>query len=229
MRLITSQNNFIYLTVALVVLLLTGALSLTIPMERGHNLLQFVTLITVVVGLRSLGVGQALSRLVLGLAGAIVVISLIGEFVKVAGLDYVYLLITLVFFAWAAWVTGRQVLFTGTINTNRIVGSLALYLLLGLIWSTLFLLLLEMSPTALNGVEDLKWNENFAITTYFSFVTLTTLGFGDISPAEPLAAVVVFLESVIGVFYIAIVVASLVSARLEQIRTENLYQQEKSE
>ena len=229
MRLITSQNNFIYLTIALVVLLLTGALSLTIPMERGHNLLQFVTLITVFVGLWSLGVGQALSRLVLSLAGAIVVVSLIGEFVKVAGLDYVYLLITLVFFTWAAWVTGRQALFTGSIDVNKIVGSLALYLLLGLIWSTLYLLLLEVSPTALNGVEDLKWNENFAITTYFSFVTLTTLGFGDISPAEPLAAVVVFLESVIGVFYIAIVVASLVSARLTQIRTENLHQLEKSE
>ncbi len=126
MSLITSQNNFIYLTIALVVLLLTGALSLSVPMERGHNVLQLVTLITFIVGLRSLRVGQTWSRFVIVLSGAIVLVSLIGEFAEVAGLDTVYHLITLVFFVWAAWVTGKQVLFTGSINTNRVIGSLAL-------------------------------------------------------------------------------------------------------
>ena len=48
--------------------------------------------------------------------------------------------------------------------------------------------------------------------TYFSFVTLTTLGYGDISPATPIAEVLVILEAVTGMFYFAIVVASLIGA-----------------
>jgi voltage-gated potassium channel Kch len=45
---------------------------------------------------------------------------------------------------------------------------------------------------------------------YFSFVTLTTLGYGDISPATRLAEVTVILESITGLFYMAIIVASLI-------------------
>nr|WP_269764034.1 potassium channel family protein [Shewanella benthica] len=47
---------------------------------------------------------------------------------------------------------------------------------------------------------------------YFSFVTLTTLGYGDISPISPFSQVLVYMEAIAGVFYMAIVVASLVSS-----------------
>ena len=49
---------------------------------------------------------------------------------------------------------------------------------------------------------------------YFSFVTLTTLGFGDLLPVSPLARFLVYMEAVPGVFYMAIVVSSLVGARM---------------
>jgi voltage-gated potassium channel Kch len=52
------------------------------------------------------------------------------------------------------------------------------------------------------------------IMTYFSFVTLTTLGYGDISPVTPVAQVLVVLEAVTGMFYIAIIVASLIGAAM---------------
>ena len=53
-----------------------------------------------------------------------------------------------------------------------------------------------------------------------SFVTLTTLGYGDISPNTPFAQVAVYMEAIAGVFYMAIVVASLVSAGLAQKETQ---------
>ncbi len=59
---------------------------------------------------------------------------------------------------------------------------------------------------------QLPWGENFSNAAYFSFVTLTTLGYGDISPTSPVAQVIVYLEAIAGVFYMAIVVASLVGA-----------------
>jgi len=56
------------------------------------------------------------------------------------------------------------------------------------------------------------WVGTLNTMTYFSFVTLTTLGYGDISPARPVAEVLVVLEAVTGMFYLAIVVASLISS-----------------
>jgi voltage-gated potassium channel Kch len=55
--------------------------------------------------------------------------------------------------------------------------------------------------------------------TYFSFVTLTTLGYGDISPVTPIAKVLVILEAVVGMFYIAIIVASLIGAVRDKKRS----------
>ena len=48
----------------------------------------------------------------------------------------------------------------------------------------------------------------------YSFVTLTTLGYGDISPVLPLARFLVYMEAIVGVFYMAILVASLIGVRL---------------
>ncbi|GAL07113.1 potassium channel protein [Photobacterium aphoticum] len=106
----------------------------------------------------------------------------------------------------------RQILFTGSIDNNKVVGSLALFLLLGLMWALMYLLILEFSPAAFTGLEKKEWGETFANAAYFSFVTLTTLGYGDISPVTPFAQVIVYLEAIAGVFYMAIVVASLVGA-----------------
>ena len=51
---------------------------------------------------------------------------------------------------------------------------------------------------------------------YFSFVTLSTLGYGDISPASEIARSLVYLEAICGQFYIAILVASLVGAHMSE-------------
>jgi voltage-gated potassium channel Kch len=83
------------------------------------------------------------------------------------------------------------------------------------------LVVIEYSPNAFTGMEAISWGENFSNAAYFSFVTLTTLGYGDISPVTPLAQVVVYLEAIVGVFYMAIVVSSLVSANLQHREKQN--------
>jgi len=109
------------------------------------------------------------------------------------------------------------VLLTGKVDLNIIVGSVALYIIIGYIFSIFYTLLLEFRPMAFKGIEVAAWYDNLPTTTYFSFVTLTTLGYGDISPAIPLAQVIVILEAVTGMFYLAAIVASLIgSMKLEQ-------------
>jgi len=97
------------------------------------------------------------------------------------------------------------------VNINRIVGSVSLYLLLGLIWTLIYLVLLTFDASALSGIEFGNWRESFPQVAYYSFVTLTTLGYGDILPANHLARFFAYMEAIAGVFYMAIVVASLVS------------------
>ena len=107
-----------------------------------------------------------------------------------------------------------------SVTTNMIVGSVVLYLLLGLIWTIIYLILLISYPDSFNNVPTLEWRENFSQMSYFSFVTLTTLGYGDISPKNSIAQFFVYIEAIVGVFYMAIIVSSLVSARLQSLKLD---------
>jgi hypothetical protein len=122
------------------------------------------------------------------------------------------LLLLMLFFFSVAYSAGRRVLLRGHIDTNKIVGSIAIYLLLGLIWAMLYLIALEFVPGSFNSIEAGRWEDNFFDVIYFSFVTLTTLGYGDISPALPLTKSLAYLQAITGTFYMAIVVASLIGA-----------------
>jgi voltage-gated potassium channel Kch len=129
------------------------------------------------------------------------------------------LLILLGFYSWATWLAARQVLFSGPIDTNKIVGAICIYLLMGLIWALLYLLIAQATPGAFNGLEQSPWYDNFAAVTYYSYVTLTTLGYGDISPVAPLARFLVYMEAIVGVFYMAILVASLIGIRTSEMHS----------
>ena len=85
----------------------------------------------------------------------------------------------------------------------------------------MYLVLLTFDPQALEGLVFENWRHAFSDTAYFSFVTLTTLGYGDILPRDPLARFLAYLEAVTGVFYLAIVVASLVSIAIQESRSEH--------
>jgi voltage-gated potassium channel Kch len=82
----------------------------------------------------------------------------------------------------------------------------------------LYTIVLEVWPDSFRGIEAGPWYDNIPNTTYFSFVTLTTLGYGDISPTRPMAEVLVVLEAVTGMFYLAVIVASLVGAMIAHNR-----------
>jgi voltage-gated potassium channel Kch len=112
----------------------------------------------------------------------------------------------------------HQVLFEGDIDANKIIGSLTLYILLGLIWAVIYMIIILIDPTAFSGVEVTTWQEGFARMAYYSFVTLTTLGYGDILPKNHVAEFFVYMEAIIGVFYMAIIVSSLISLRLATLQ-----------
>jgi hypothetical protein len=102
-----------------------------------------------------------------------------------------------------------QTLRAGPITFHRIQGAVAAYLLLGIIWAYAYALLAHLRPDAFSGsVSPADGPRAFF---YFSFVTLTTVGYGDVLPVHPAARSLAMLEAVTGPLYLAILVARLVS------------------
>jgi len=217
---ISTKNNFSYLTIMLVILLFSSSIVEEFFGELGQRAVQSATILTLIIGIWTLKSSTTWFRNKFGFVLALVAILFINIILDVIGLDFVQLFLILGFFIWTTYLAARQVLFTGTIDGNKIIGSICIYLLLGLIWTTLYLLVLEVSPNAFNGLAHASWYQNFPVVTYYSFVTLTTLGYGDISPLAPLARFLVFMEAVVGVFYMAILVASLIGVRMSAHKSE---------
>ena len=207
------KNHFIWLTIALIGLMLTSAFSRGLPENLTLQLIEYTSVILLMLSLLSLKTDRPWGKGFLIIVAIMLTVVVVRGATEIGYFEYFYLGLMLVFMLAAAWLVGSQVLLTGEVDLNIIVGSVALYLLIGMIWSILFTILLEFSPDALNGIDPGMWYDNYRLTTYFSFVTLTTLGYGDISPATPVAQVMVTLEAVIGMFYLAVIVASLIGGR----------------
>jgi len=109
-----------------------------------------------------------------------------------------------------------QVFRAGPITGHRIQGAVAAYLLLGLIWAFAYELVLLQDPGSFQPA-DLGGAKGPAMInlTYFSYVTLTTVGYGDITPVHPIVRSLANLESLIGQLYPAILIGRLVSLELQ--------------
>jgi len=113
-----------------------------------------------------------------------------------------------------AVVVARTVFAQGRVSFHRIVGAVLLYLLIALAFVSLFMLVGLQIPNAFSGLvfED---NEKLANNLiYFSFVTLTSTGYGDIYPIHPIARSLCNLETIIGQLYPATLLARLVSLEI---------------
>jgi hypothetical protein len=110
------------------------------------------------------------------------------------------------------------------ITPSLISGALCLYLIFGMFWGMLYVVIEVWHPGSFTGAftDALLSEQGFHLQLYrtfqyFSFVTLTTLGYGDILPANSVAAAFCQTEAIIGQFFMAVMVARLVAI---QVTTE---------
>lgn len=129
-------------------------------------------------------------------------------------------LFTLLSLSALVYIVYQQVSHEGPVSAHRIRGAIALYLLLAMFFAFLYGLAEELAPGAFNlpgtwAGGPAARGETFY---YFSIVTLTTVGFGDISPVHPFVRSLVMIEALIGQLYPAILIARLVTLELETRR-----------
>ena len=146
----------------------------------------------------------------------------VGTLTDLPALHYAATAGLFLFCLWASACTLRQVLTDPDVDINRIAGAVCVYILLGLAWAVLYLLLaLTLGDDAFKGLSGTGFHELWPQLLYFSFVTLTTLGYGDISPLVPIAGTLAYLEAIIGQLYVAILIAGLVGAHLNARAASN--------
>jgi len=98
----------------------------------------------------------------------------------------------------------RNLLSQRVITANLIYCAISIYLLIGIMWAGIYVVLDGISPGSFSGLSE---------TTdllYFSFVTLTTVGYGDVSPLSILAKRLAIFEAAMGGIYMAIIIAMIV-------------------
>ncbi len=114
----------------------------------------------------------------------------------------------------AALLILRDILFCQRITADTIRGGICVYFLIGFVWALFYGIVVSFDPQAFS--QPLIEDESYSKVIYFSFVTLTTLGYGDIIPVSPLAKMVTNLEAIIGQMYPAILIAILVGGYISQ-------------
>ena len=115
-----------------------------------------------------------------------------------------------------ALVVLAKVLRPGTVTGHRIKGAVAVYLLLGFVWASAYQWIALNHPGAFSGAGAgdplrVSW-------VYYSFVTLTTTGYGDITPVLPGARSLAMSEALTGQLYLAILISRLVALELSARR-----------
>jgi voltage-gated potassium channel len=114
------------------------------------------------------------------------------------------------------------VLRPGRVTGDKIYAAICVYLLAGYAWAFVYALLHELQPGSFSGLAEV---EDYAVRVmqmrYFSFVTLTTLGYGDIIPRSPAARTFATLEAVMGQIYLAVLVARLVGLHIVHATTKS--------
>jgi voltage-gated potassium channel len=198
-----------------------------LPFIAGDELAIFsMKLLLTVILLCGIYAGRRMRRdLILG--GALGIPVLVGRWLPQYSTDIrVFLaidILTAVFLLYITTMILNQVLRTGRVTLDTLAGGVCAYLFIGLAWAFVYRAMFVMNPHSFlfasasfaHIFENQSRSEpqlmNFA---YYSFATLTTTGFGDITPALGPSRAISVLEAAAGQFFIAILIARLVGLEL---------------
>ncbi len=126
-----------------------------------------------------------------------------------------------IFLGWAFVEILRSLFAEKPVQTDDLFGAVCGYVVAGAAWGNLYALTellipdsFSVGPAIQTALAD--WHGRRALFTYFSFTTISSLGYADVTPTRAPATTMTLMEVVFGQFYLAVVVAQIVSMRLAQ-------------
>jgi len=208
------RGNFIYLLLSLLAFLSFMALFTQYPQLGGWRLLSIAFLFSLIVAIWSLVKDRVWFKTGVVLASIAAVTVVVQFFNNNPWLIYLNLATVFCFYLMTTWIAFLEMARPSAIDVNKIIGSICVYLLVGINWAFLYYFAEAMHPGSFNGLNVPDMELRLFELTYYSYVTLSTLGYGDITPAQPIVQTLAVLEALFGQFYIAILVAILVGTHI---------------
>ena len=148
----------------------------------------------------------------------LVLLTLVAEwstyFVKIPSFPVVGNALGALFLAYTAAIILSYLFAEDEITSDVIMGAICVYFLIGLIWAFVFSTLEMLQPGSFQMPQGT--GTDLSHFSYYSYVTLTTLGYGDITPISAPARSLALLEAIMGQLYIAILIARLVGIHISQ-------------
>jgi voltage-gated potassium channel len=148
-----------------------------------------------------------------------VMLHWIGHLLPAAFITPLTAIITAMYLAVLIYAFFEEIFGARRVTWNLIAATLCVYLFIGVLWGTIFSLLESVSPGSFSGEllhGTVAAGERIHVFIYFSFITLTTLGYGDITPLTQGATALCQAEAIIGQFFMAVMVARLVGMQISQ-------------
>jgi hypothetical protein len=220
------QARFTQLLIALSLLLFTTPFIGMFGSELGRsiaNVLVVLALATVLIA-AALAVSESRrqSRNTVALAGVCLTLTLLANLSDSSALRMLQEVFTIGFLAHVVRLIVRYLFRQRHVDYDSIAASLCGYLLIGVAFAVVFSLVMEIDETAFAtgqvdqpSVVAIHFGDRHTATAlYFSFVTLTTLGYGDITPVSMLARMLTTVEALFGQLYLVILVARLVGLHI---------------
>jgi hypothetical protein len=163
---------------------------------------------------------------IIGVAFAIpVAILSVGQIVTETSMtDIMFQVLAICYLCYAIVLIIKYIFDQQIVNANKIFAALCVYLLISLVWALLYSMIEVIQPGSFIYVlaeeqSPLKLKFGYGDTAsslYYSLVTMTTLGYGDIAPANEVARMFASTQAVIGQLYIAVLIARLVGLHASQ-------------
>jgi hypothetical protein len=121
----------------------------------------------------------------------------------------IFLTATVIFFIFIVMHLLRFIVLAPEVDVEVLCAGVAGFLMIGLLWMPVYLLIARFNPNAFAMPANSAFDGFNAF--YFSFMTLCTVGYGDVTPVTKLARMLAVIEAITGLFYMAVLVSRLVS------------------
>lgn len=226
-RLLSREKRSLLLLISIV---LFYTLAPILESVRAGGLMLLLNLyITLLAATSELAEERALFRSALPIAITSMILLMVGRYYPLQSVLFASNLVLAAFLMLVSATLFSYLGQKGQITKDRLMVSVSLYFLLGLTWFSLYNLVDLVQPGSFaEGGVILTGSIHWSKMLYFSLVTLTTTGYGDIVAVKPTARMLATLEAPAGVLYIAITVARLVAAQSSANEPERLASSEKS-
>lgn len=182
-----------------------------LPLFDADSFQVFMFMGILLTGIRAVSEDPRHLRIGLAIGVPTMIVDWLAYFISSPGLDVVIGITYLLFVSYVGIRVFGYVLMPGEVNPDRIFAAISVYFLIGLGFAVIYGIIELLQPGSFSGLSMDGLGRHSAELLYYSFVTLTTLGYGEITPVAPQVRSLAAIEAMMGVFYIAIMVARLVA------------------